>query len=64
MERIQNDADMQVNSKEIQEGLSVCGVRLSVAAPHHQGINIQVEATWRTLQIIAHSIMVHARVSE
>ena len=27
-------------------------------------MNVQTEVTWRTLRTIAHSIMVHARVSE
>ena len=35
-----------------------------LAAPEHQEMNGQVEATWRTLRTIAHSIMVHDRVSE
>ena len=32
--------------------------------PQHQEINGQVEVTWGTLRIIAHSLMVHARVPE
>ena len=35
-----------------------------LAAPEHQEMNVQVEATWRTLRTIAHSHRVHARVSE
>ena len=27
-------------------------------------MNVQVELTWRTLRTIAHSLMIHARVSE
>ena len=27
-------------------------------------MNLQVEVTWRTLRTVAHSLMVHARVSE
>ena len=35
-----------------------------LAAPEHQEINGKFEVTRRTLRIIAHSLMVHARVSE
>ena len=35
MERIKTDADTQFTSKEFQEGLSVRGVRLALAAPDH-----------------------------
>ena len=34
-----------------------------LVATEHQEINRQVEVTWRTLCTIAHSLMVHARVS-
>ena len=34
------------------------------AAPDHKNMNVQVKVTWRTLQTIADSIMVHAQVSE
>ena len=37
---------------------------MTIAAPKHQEMNGQVKVTWRTLRTIAHSIMVHARVSE
>ena len=33
-------------------------------APEHQEINGQVKVTWRTFRIVAHSLMIHARVSE
>ena len=35
-----------------------------LAAPEHLDMNEQVEATWRTLRTVAHSLMVHARVPE
>ena len=35
-----------------------------LAAPEHQEMNRQVKVTGRMLRIIAHSLMVHARVSE
>ena len=35
-----------------------------LVAPEHQEMNGQVKVTWRTLLTIAHSLMVHARVSE
>ena len=37
---------------------------MTLAAPEHQGMNGQVEVTWRTLRTVAHSLMVHARVPE
>ena len=37
---------------------------MKLAVPEHQEMNGQVELTWRTLRTIAHSLMVHARVSE
>ena len=40
------------------------GVCLTLAAPEHQYMNGQVEVTWRTLRIVANSLMVHARVPE
>ena len=64
MERIKTDSGMQFTSKEFQESLSVSGVRLTLSAPDHQEMNFQVEVTWQTLKNIAHSIMVHAWVSD
>ena len=64
MKRIQNYTSTQFTSKEFQEVIYVRGVQLALAAPDHQEFNGQVEVTWRTLQTIAHSIMVHALVSE
>ena len=37
---------------------------MTLAAPEHQEMKRQVEVTWRMLRTIAHSLMVHARVSE
>ena len=37
---------------------------MTLAAPEHQDLTRQVEVTWITLRTIAHSLMVHARVSE
>ena len=37
---------------------------MTLAAPEHQEMNGQVEVTWRMLRTVAHSLMVHARVSE
>ena len=37
---------------------------MTLAALEHQLMNRQFEVTWRTLCTIAHSLMVHARVSE
>ena len=35
-----------------------------LASIEHQEMNIQVEVTWRMLRTVAHSLMVHARVTE
>ena len=42
MEIIQTDTGTQFTSKEFQEGLSVCGLQISSAAPDHQEMNGQV----------------------
>ena len=39
MERIRTNVGRQFISKEFQEGLSVCGVRLSFVAQDHQDMN-------------------------
>ena len=64
MEIIQTDAGTQFTSKEFQEGISVSGVLLAFSTPDHQYMNIQVEVTRRKLQTIAHSIILHAGVSD
>ena len=63
MGRIKIDYDTQFNSKYFQEVIYVHGVKISLAAPDHQEINVQNEEKWQTLRTIAHSIMVHAHVS-
>ena len=37
---------------------------MTLAETEHQEMNGQVEVTWITLCTVAHSLMVHARVSE
>ena len=37
---------------------------MTLAAPEHQDIKVQVEVAWRMLRTVAHSLMVHDRVSE
>ena len=37
---------------------------MTLAAHEHQEMNREVEVTWITLRTVAHSLMVHARVSE
>ena len=39
-------------------------VHLTLLAPEHQEMNVQVEVTLRMLRTVAHSLMVHARVPE
>ena len=64
LERISVDADTQFTLTEFKENCLTCGVHLTLAAPEHQEINVQIEVTWRTLRTTAHSIIVHDRVSE
>ena len=64
LEIISADAGKQFTSTEFKEECKTCGFHFMLAAPEHEEINRQVEATWRTLRIIAHYLMVHARVLE
>ena len=63
LERILEDAGTQFTSTEFKEVYQIRGVDLALAALEHHEMNRQVEVTWRTLLTIAHSLMVHARVS-
>ena len=49
---------------ELKEECQTRGVRLILAAPEHQEMNVKVEVTWRTLRTVEHSLMVHARFPE
>ena len=64
LERILADADTQFTSTEFKEECQTHGVCLTLAAPEHQEMNVEVEVTWGTLRTVAHSLMVHARVTE
>ena len=58
------DAGTQFALTEFKEECQTHGVRLTLAAPEHQDMNVQVEVTWRTWRAIAHALTVHARVPE
>ena len=62
LEIIRTDAGMKFTSKELQEGLYLHRLCLTLAAPDHQEIKGHVEVTLHSLRTIAHSIMVHVRV--
>ena len=64
MEIIQTNIGMQFTSNEFQEGLSVRGVKLALAASEHGETNDQVEVTWQTLWTIINSIMMYIQVSD
>ena len=64
LEIISADAGTQFTSTEYKEECQTCGVRLTLAVPEHQEMKGQFEVTRRTLRTVAHSLMVHARVSE
>ena len=63
MEIIKTYAGTRFIYKKFHDGLSVHGVHLTLVSLYDQEINGQVEVAWRTLRNIAHSTMVHARVS-
>ena len=64
LKNISADAGAQSTLTNFKEECQTCGVNLTSAAPEYQGMIIQVKLTWRTLRTIAHSLMIHARVSE
>ena len=64
LERISVDAGTQFTSTEFKEECQTRGVNLTLTAPEHQEMNIQVEVTCRTLKTVAHALMVHAGVPE
>ena len=64
LERIPVDAGTQFTSTDFKYECQTRRVCLMLAEPEHQEINRKVEVTWRTLRTVAHSFMVHARVSE
>ena len=63
LEIISADSGKQFTLTEFKEECQTRGVHLILAAPEHQETNGQVKVAWRTLCKIAHSLMVHARVS-
>ena len=58
------DTGMYFTFMEFQNEYQNSSVRLVLAAPEYQEMNRQVKVIWRMLRNIAHSLMVHARVSE
>ena len=64
LEIISADVGTQFTSTDFNNECQTCVVCLTLAAPEHQEMNGQVAVTWRTLRIIAHALMVHARVPE
>ena len=64
MEIISEDAGTQFTSTEFQDECKTCCVHLMLAAPEHQEMIRQVKVTRRKLRTIAHTLMVHAKVSE
>ena len=52
LERISADVGTQFTSTEFKDECQTCGVRLTLAAPEHQEMNGQVEATWRMLRTV------------
>ena len=61
---ISEDKGKQFNQAEFQEKCQTCGFHLPLAALDHQEMNGQVKVTYQTLHTRAHSLMLHAGVSE
>ena len=64
LEENSSDTVNQFNSKEFEHIFQTRGVHLTLAAPEHQEMKIQVGVKWRMLRTIIHSLMVHMIVSE
>ena len=64
LEKISADAGRHFTLTKFKEECQTCGFCLKLAAPEHQDMIGQVEVTWRTMCTVAHSLMVHTRVSE
>ena len=64
LERILVDAGTHFTSTGFKEKCQTRGVHLNLSAMEYQEMNREVKVTWRTLHTIAHSLIVHARVSE
>ena len=64
LEIIWSDVGTQFTSTKFQNECQTCSVHLKLAYIEHQEMNGQVKVTWITLRTIAHSLMVHVRVSE
>ena len=61
LEIISADAGMHFTLTDFKEEFQARGLHLTLAAPEHQEMNVQVKVTWRTLRKTSHSLMVHAR---
>ena len=57
LEIISADAGTQVTLTEFKEECQTSRVRLTLAAPEHQEMNVQVEVTLKTLRTFAHSLI-------
>ena len=64
LERISADVGTQFISTDFKDECQIRRIVLTLAAPEHQDMNVQVEVTWRTLCTFAHTLMVHARFPE
>ena len=64
LERISSNAETQFTSTEFQDGCPTRGVWLMLEALEHQEICGQIKVTWRTLHMIAHSLMLHTQFLE
>ena len=61
---IRGDADSSFLSAEFQQWAIDNKIAADFAAPHHQEMNGLCEVTWRTIDTMARTMRIHARLGE
>ena len=64
LEKNSADAGTEFTSINFQDECQTRGVWITLEAMEHKEMNVQVKVTLRTFHTIAHSLMVHAQVSD
>ena len=59
---LRGDADSSFRSEEFLTFAEDSNITASFAAPHHQEMNSVCEITWRTIDIMARTMRIHARL--
>jgi hypothetical protein len=63
IEFIRSDAGSQFISNEFHEYARTSGIKLGIAAPRHQEMNGVLERQWQTIQEMARTLLIGARLS-